>query len=200
MFKVEGGVSTKHLVNIHNITITPNTDDIENPLSDDVPIQEELKNQDKNPLNVTDFAPKYQEEEIEKLLRLADDEKLGEEDDDTDVNDDDCDWCDNDDHETESRDHDTHYETHSKLTNPEHSGSEQTERVNNDPDEDHNINPCRVSNKAKIEKMGNFALDKSRPVPAPRNLFLRTMQDENNNNDNKKSFIETFNIPPLAFR
>ena len=190
--------------------MTPNTDDIENTnAADDVHSQEEHKNQNKKPQTVTLFAPKYQQEEIEKLLRLADDDMEKLEDDTIYDEDDVSDEFESKVDETFS-DHDNKYQPHSEIIPPEQQSTlNQIENNNVDASwHEHNIKTQQHSGKIPrniqttiVDNEKQFEDDASRPVPAPRNLFFKTKGDEINNEDvGSKFYVETCNIPPLTFR
>ena len=188
----EAGVDAHNMLNN-----PPYTDDIENTnVADDVLSQEEHKNQNKKPQSVTLFAPKYQQEEIEKLLRLADDDMEKLEKDDT-ISDATVDY------ESKECDHDNNYQPHSEtITTEQQSTLCQIE--NNNVDESWHEQNINTHNSEKIPrniqtigKHFEFDAATSRPIPAPRNLFFKPKGDENNNDHDvgSKSYVETCKIP-----
>ena len=221
--------------NIKNNESPPN--DIEQPFTEEVCIQEENIKIYNEPAETytTTFSPLYQQEEIEKLLKLADEDCDDLYDlDNTAVNNTDenemKDETDQEpcldpslrDHETGS-DHDMNYEicnqkkaeqciskqilprreenalvnkSSSTISNNETNG---TIRLTNNDDDDN------LASKGAANKQAQ------RPVPAPRNLFLRPetrLKITFNSNSELSvreraktfSFVETCQIPPTPFR
>ena len=212
--------------------------DIEQTITDEVCIQKENMMSNSNSDSYTPFSPKYQEEEIEKLLKLADNgcEDFDELDNVAINHTDEIELEDEidqaprlnpslRDHETVS-DHDMNYEicnqketeqciskqilphtvenvlldnstsiiskneTNGKLTN------------HNDGNQLSTVSPKTATNRQA-----------QRPIPAPRNLFLRPetrFKLKMNSNSNTEasvreraktfSFVETCQIPPTPFR
>ena len=224
--------------NTENNENPPN--DIEQTNTDEVCIQKEnMMSNNNSAESDTRFSPKYQQEEIEKLLKLADDvcDDLDELD-NTAINTTDeielegemsqtagLDLCLRD-HETVS-DHDMNYEICNQKK-AEQCVSKQTE-----PHSVENVlvDNCTslISQNKTIGKLTNHRDDNQsstvtpkialsgqaqRPVPAPRNFFLKPetklkmiKTDSNSNSEvnvmqraKTFSFVETCQIPPTPFR
>lgn len=225
--------------NIKNNEYPPN--DIEQTITDEVCIQKENKMGNNNSAEIDGtFSPKYQLEEIEKLLKLADDgcDDLDELDITAIKHTDGTDLVEESeqapspnpslrDHETVS-DHDMNYEICNQKK------VEQCVSKQILPHTEENIlvdNYTSVISKNKTnEKLTNHNDDNQsskvnpktatngqaqRPIPAPRNLFLRPetrfkiMIDSNSSSNSEVSvreraktfsFVETCQIPPTPFR
>ena len=188
-------------------------DDIENSKVDDVGIHQQYNSSTIN--TATNMAPKYQQEEIEKLLKLADgdsqEHNIGLNDKSRDitgivsdtVQESNTEICD---HATPS-DHDMNYEMWcSKKVEPCISKQSKADHIEN----------VFMNNGTKSDSGGGDKAvtlndyDKTKPIPAPRNLFLNSANNDDENKVRSKpairersktySFVQTYKIPPSPFR
>ena len=193
-------------------------DDIENSKVDDVGIHQQSNTSTIN--TATNMAPKYQQEEIEKLLKLADgdleEDNIGLNDKSRDitgivsdtVQESNTEICD---HATPS-DHDMNYEMcSSKKVEPCISKQSKADHIESVFMNNGTKSDSGGGDKA-VTRNDNCKIDdnKTKPIPAPRNLFLNSANNNYATNADSKpvirersktySFVQTYKIPPTPFR